>query len=346
MSDNWEFALRNARGKFVTYIGDDDGFIPGAIGKAMQLIDDSALNALVWDKAQYGWPDHINPEARNRLCFRPRNTAVRVVYGRKKLKQVLLFREIYERLPCLYNGIVLKELVIKVARLSTNGIFFNSIAPDVFSGIALSLVIGRYLLSEYPFSVNGASRHSNGISFLGSDGSKPGSPASKFLSENTRAYDPRVGIGPSVACTVMGEYLSAREFLPNLDFPPPHWGNYVRMLIRTARTSPRSDEVLSCAAHTVRILGMKTRVPNRVEVSVGAQLDSGLHGDTYFVRLPDAMTGNIHDACQLIAGLLPSGIEGAVSVSPGGFLRKLVLRSLVNTRNYMLSEAKTAYRSL
>ena len=39
MSKNWEFALEHARGSFVTYIGDDDGFIPGALSGAMAILE-------------------------------------------------------------------------------------------------------------------------------------------------------------------------------------------------------------------------------------------------------------------------------------------------------------------
>ncbi len=53
MSDNWEFALGAVRGEFVTYIGDDDGFIPGAVTKAMRLLEESQMSALAWDKIAY-----------------------------------------------------------------------------------------------------------------------------------------------------------------------------------------------------------------------------------------------------------------------------------------------------
>jgi hypothetical protein len=343
MSDNWEFALGHVRGEFVTYIGDDDGFVPGAIGRAMKLIDDSGLDALVWDKAQYAWPDHVNEDTRNRLYFRPGNDLVRVVEGRRKLRQVLLFRELYERLPCLYNGVVRTSLLTSLRDRSTNGIFFNSISPDIYSAIALSATIGRYLLSEYPFTVNGASRHSNGSS-MGRDGKNQNSAAAKFLSENSRQYDQRLLLCPSVATAVAGEFLLAGQFLPDLELGDLHWGHYIQMLIRTAQTSPRREEILASASHTAKAMGIKLKTSGGGTPSPPSRQRVGVHGDTLVAKLPETVVSNIYDACQVVGGFLSSETP-EISTSSSGFIRKLVGRNSSQIRNRLFSEAKTAFRS-
>ena len=191
MSDNWEFALQHVRGEYVTYIGDDDGFLPGALKKAMTLLEDSKIRALVWDKAEYCWPDYVDENMRNWFSIKLGASRLELVSGRKRLTKVLKFHEGYNRLPCLYNGIIKKSLLDDVISYSTNGLFFNAVSPDVYSGIALSAVVEEYLLTDYPFSVNGASRHSNGTAFVRPRNKVDSNdnPTNMFLSENSRVYD-------------------------------------------------------------------------------------------------------------------------------------------------------------
>src|SRR4051812_40299444 len=39
MTDNFEFALNHARGKYVIYIGDDDGLMQGAVAALKKMVD-------------------------------------------------------------------------------------------------------------------------------------------------------------------------------------------------------------------------------------------------------------------------------------------------------------------
>ena len=338
MSENWEFALASARGQFVTLVGDDDGFVSGAITKAMLLVDESALNALIWTKVEYYWPECADESLRNFIFLKGANNQVHVADSRRKLSRVLDFREGfgYSRLPSIYNGIVRKSLLEKARESSTNGIFFNSIAPDIFSALVLSTVTGRYFLSEYPFSVSGISRHSTGVSYFGSGRNDAGNPATRFLMETSREYDPRVKSAPDVATVVMGEYLLARKWLPDLNFPEPPWGAYVRALIRRASSSKFADQLLQSAAHTVKMLGLKITVPDRVEWTVPRPA-IGIQGDFFRFRVPPGIVNNIYDACQLIEGMVPDPCKGD--------RRGSLARFVTNMSGVFISEAKSLYRS-
>ena len=124
MSENYEFALASARGEYVTYLGDDDGFVRGAMTKAMRLIGESGINALVWTKVEYYWPECADEKLRNFIFLKGANNRVHVVDARRKLNGVLDFREAfgYTRLPSVYNGIIKKSFLEMVAESSTNGI--------------------------------------------------------------------------------------------------------------------------------------------------------------------------------------------------------------------------------
>jgi len=337
MSENWEYALQRVRGDFVTYIGDDDGFIPGALTKAMRLLEQSPVDALVWSKIEYAWPDYIDENWRNWFSLQTDGNVVQMADGRKKLRMVMLFHEVYNRLPCIYNGIVRRTLLDKVVALSTNGLFFNSISPDVFSGIALSMIVDGYLLTDYPFSVSGASRHSIGTSFGRQPANGEDTPAAKFMSEIPRAYDPRIPMTPSIVAIVMGEYLLARQFFPGLRLPEPHWGHYIRAMIKNAKSSFFPDEVLRSAAHTARAVGLSASIPDTVVPSARLAAPLGIRQNTFSFKAPVDMVSNVHDACRLVAGMLPSAIGGDDTPPYRKFVSKI--------RDCVISEAKTLFRS-
>ena len=56
MCDNFEFALEHARGKYVIFIGDDDGVMPGAIDKLETTIQSKPSSVYCWPKPIYLWP--------------------------------------------------------------------------------------------------------------------------------------------------------------------------------------------------------------------------------------------------------------------------------------------------
>jgi hypothetical protein len=68
----------------------------------------------------------------------------------------------------LYSGFIRRSSIAAATPLGTQ--FFRSATPDIYSAVALSLTAKRSLFTEYPFSLNGGSSHSNGGSQLsGSD---------------------------------------------------------------------------------------------------------------------------------------------------------------------------------
>lgn len=339
MSDNWEFALRHAGGSFITYIGDDDGFIPGALAGAMAILEKSQMNALVWEKIEYCWPDYIDENMRNWFSLKNRGCTLRIMSGRRKLRQVIRFRDGYAKLPCLYNGIVKKSLVDELKNQSKSKAFFNSISPDVYSGIALGMIVGSYLYTDYPFSVNGASRHSNGTSFSRQRIDGVDNPHIKFIAENQRIYDTRLCMGPSPLICVMGEYLLAKQFLPKLHFQDPSWSIYVNSLIKSARSAFLPSEVLQSANYTIEQLGLKIKVPEQKDIAnVVTQPNLGFVGNSFSFIAPHKMVENVYDACQLVAGMLPDVTHIQYRSALNIFAKRVL--------DCLMIEAKDLYRSL
>ena len=64
----------------------------------------------------------------------------------------------------MYNSFVATSVLRDLSE--NNGRFFNSVSPDVYSGLAILARVPRYLYSTRPFSVGGCSASSNGVLFL------------------------------------------------------------------------------------------------------------------------------------------------------------------------------------
>jgi hypothetical protein len=315
MAQNWEFALEHARGDFITYIGDDDGFVPCALSAVMRIIDAHSGMALVWEKAEYCWPDYIDAGMRNWLSARVNDYSLSFADGATERARVLAFKTGYTRLPCVYNGIVPKQGLLDLKKISDNGVFFNAISPDAYSGIALSVTLGKYLTSTYPFSVSGASRHSNGTSFMkrGTDGNED-NPTTKFYAENPLTYDERLLLAPSIPVVVMGEYLLLKRHMPTLDLGEPDWGLYVRKLIKDSADSARPSAVLRSARHTAQRLGLSVAAPDIPDPEPTTELPrTRLEGGVMHFRPSTELVENIYDACLLVASL--TGDPGRVKFS-------------------------------
>jgi len=338
MSDNWEFALGHATGEFVGFIGDDDGYLPNAISGAMAALDAHAMDAIVWDKAEYCWPDHIDPAMQNWIVVKDRGRGLEVVRGQKKLRRVLEFHESYARLPCLYSGIVRRSFVSSVRKASTNHRFFNGLTPDIYSGIALSMVVESYLSSATPFSVNGASRHSNGTSVMRSKTREADSPAARFASENNLVYDERIKLAPSTLVFVLGEYLEARKSIPGFRFPPPDWNRYVRALIKESASSFGRAEILESAAHTATLAGVSVALPDGQSPQRPSATGLEPQGNSLAFKAPLDMVSNIYDACKLIGSMVGS-VQPSNTRDPFG-------RFIQRTAESLLFEAKNLYRSI
>ena len=161
MSQNWEFALSHVSEGYVTVLGDDDGLLPHAVTDAARIIAASGTSILSWLKAEYCWPDHIVAEHRNILIMPLLNQLLRF-NARIALRDAKRLWLPYNRTPTLYNSFVHCDAIRKAR--AQDGTFFNSFAPDIYSGIVLLSAIDWYLYSIRPFSLNGASARSTGTS--------------------------------------------------------------------------------------------------------------------------------------------------------------------------------------
>jgi hypothetical protein len=161
MTDNWEQALANASGDYVTFIGDDDGLMPDACAIATSILARGNLELLSWAPYTYYWPQYYHADFRNRLVAAvDYQFAARRVASHGELARFYNCQAHYSRLPMIYNSFVRRDVVDRVrARL---GRYFLGSSPDVTSGIANAAVTGSFVRLTRPLSISGLSQHSTG----------------------------------------------------------------------------------------------------------------------------------------------------------------------------------------
>jgi len=209
MSQNWEFALAHAQGDYVTFVGDDDALLPGALEELAQIIGETRTEAVTWRPASYVWPNSIHAASQN-LLFVPCRDIREMRNVPKILREVLAFKRAYDELPVIYKGLVSMDLVREVIR-SSGGTFFHSMNPDLYSAIALSLRLEEYCYSYRPYSINGTSVHSNSASQLNPN--LGDSAAKAFMREENIPYHADLEFAPSMTLAVAESFMQAREKL-------------------------------------------------------------------------------------------------------------------------------------
>jgi hypothetical protein len=187
MSQNWEFALDHVSEGWVTFLGDDDGMLPGALARVAEVIQTTGTRAVMSQWRFYFWPKSTPDE--NRLIV-PGSTGLEVRDSKRWLAKLMHGKTDYHELPYLYTGGFAELKLVNAARHG-DGRFFCSMTPDVYSAIALASTTDSYVMLNEPACVMGVSAHSNGASNFGS-GTRRG-PGDLFYAESNIPFHPALG---------------------------------------------------------------------------------------------------------------------------------------------------------
>lgn len=206
MKDNWEriFNIEIEDDDYVFFLGDDDALLPDALSLANHIIEETGSEILSWKKAEYCWPTMIVGEYQN-FGYIPLSTDVYFVRTKDFLNAVHNHGVGYDQGPSIYASFVRMGL-LRSLKLEVNGSFFASGSPDVFSSYALATAVEKFLRCGFPLSINGASRHSNGI---GSINDFEGVSSKEF----SRSFElhPSLVSAPSVYIAEADALLRARD---------------------------------------------------------------------------------------------------------------------------------------
>ena len=171
MTDNWNRALSQVTGDYITVLGDDDGLLPACVRVAKACAHRFNCDAIRWEWAFYHWP-----------CFRYRGLANRgfvplpissdsAVFQRvttKLLLQLVVNGLVpYVALPMLYNAFVHRRVL--QALQADSGPLLDAQSPDVYSGLAIAALAENVVTTDFPLAIAGQSGAANGAAHENQD---------------------------------------------------------------------------------------------------------------------------------------------------------------------------------
>ena len=202
MSSNWEYAMSFVDGDFVFFLGDDDGLLENSCEIAANILEKYKVKALAWRKPDYTWPGASFVPNMLKLSI---SRDMYFFNGYIMLCALSLGITSYGALPNVYTAFVSVSLINQIK--ATTGKFFNSVTPDVYSGIVIGAACNDYIYSFFPFSINGGSAKSNGLSIHRKDDLHK-----IFFRESDIPLDPDIPAIPgSLSSAVADSFLVAQK---------------------------------------------------------------------------------------------------------------------------------------
>lgn len=167
MADNWERALDFISGKWVMFIGDDDGCTQCTFDAFDQLTSNFKFLAFRWPVFYYKWPCFPGFD-RGRLKL-PLTVGTLNYYNSINVLQRSSSWEGAKRWPSIgpsvYHGLVNAE-IIRQGR-DKYGKYFIGESVDYASGILNATLLDGYMEYSFPLTVIGASGYSNTAALTG-----------------------------------------------------------------------------------------------------------------------------------------------------------------------------------
>lgn len=158
--ENYNRATELAKGEFIIMLGDDDTILPNCVELAA-LMKDKGVDAISSNiYVEYFWPG--TQASGKGLLLIPRFSKTLKQINNKKNLEALLKGGILEYhsydLPKLYHGIVRKSKLDEVKQKV--GSYYRGLSPDIYSAVALAMVIDKGYIWDFPLSIAGVCKAS------------------------------------------------------------------------------------------------------------------------------------------------------------------------------------------
>jgi hypothetical protein len=191
-------------GKYVAFVGDDDGLMPDGLVFSEKLLKETGEPAALSSiNAEYHWPSSPIPFHSNIARIPLGKPTIKLDTG-ESLQKLVKFEIDYHKLPNLYRGWISKNTLDKLS-LKTNGVF-KSCVPDIYFSIASLGVIDSYYFTEQPIFIEGVSGNSNGAKI-----SQSVSVEKEFFLDDSIPFHPQIGYCNTIAFVIAECFFQCRD---------------------------------------------------------------------------------------------------------------------------------------
>ncbi len=159
MHENWELLIKESRGEWVTFVGDDDAVMPHCIDHLKYLFHKyPQAEAIVSPKAYYFWSGCQELHGTTSASFSFK-TGEQWRDSKKQLQLCLEGNLDYRNLPQMYSGGFQRRSLINRVMRAQSGQYFRSVTPDAYSALMAGIFTYRYLEMGVPLIWGGTSPH-------------------------------------------------------------------------------------------------------------------------------------------------------------------------------------------
>jgi len=309
MTDNWSRVMPEAIrcGGYVTYLGDDDGLVPGALKFAAAIVRRFDCKVINWRKVEYAWPNVIVEEYKNYFSMSFDRTIV-VKDAREFLRGAHEYQVGYDEGPGLYSSFVHTSVLASLLPVDGSE-WFSACSPDIYSCYAIASAVPDYIKCRFGLSVNGASGKSNGTSYMHRPDSEM---AAAFRGENKMHR--ALSHAPSIFIAEADGLLVARDRFPELfsDYQFS-WSMLVTRLVDDLKKAPSRlhyDLVLAALRKIIDFSQQPSpELPDFVQNSNGGPsgpvplVDADAKRIT--TMIDDHLAANVFDAAIFANSILP-----------------------------------------
>jgi hypothetical protein len=320
MVENWETALGNARGEFITFIGDDDGLMPGACVLAAALLKQTKVDILSWRPFCYYWPNYLYPEMRGRVIAEiDDGCSIKLIKSPEQLERFYRCKIDYAQLPMIYNSFVRRPVLDAVRRKA--GRYFLGTCPDVTSGIVNAAFSQQFALVSRPISMTGLSHHSTGHNVLLSPPGHDGAERSRSRLGKVEV-DPRLVPSDNLDVMIGSDMLFVRDRLFANDSSLSL--NYRGLVQRMAAAINDRAGFYDVTLGAIRELATRYDIDlaeiiipprvNSIPALPCAETVTGPHKTRHIIDGTAAGLASISDAVAFVAAKMPSVAPDAVAI--------------------------------
>lgn len=158
--ENFDMGLRNCKGEFVCFIGDDDG-VTHHIIECARWMKKNNIQAVRSAKTYYNWPE-VTPGGL--ITCETSKKVIEFLNPIEELKKILNEGcQFLENIPVTYAGLVKREVLESI--YSVYGTYFpGGASADIANGVALCFYVKRYVKVNIPIIITGTSKNTGGVS--------------------------------------------------------------------------------------------------------------------------------------------------------------------------------------
>lgn len=166
MTENWNFSFSHSSGKFISFLGDDDAFIPSELLRLADILVSEESDLVWYPRANYAWPQRKSPGNFYQEVTKKSKGSLEA--QRRKVLNLD-----YSNLPIPYHSAIVHRRVFELHHKTTDGKeFFSTRNPDFNAGAKVLFLARTQLFYSRTVFISGASQTSNG----GLNGSNPTHP--------------------------------------------------------------------------------------------------------------------------------------------------------------------------